>query len=107
MESFIQHRRAARPGRSTATSRTSRTTRPAAPDSSGGRCTTTAATIRRPTAPRATSPLDRQGYDLTPTDQIDPAGEPLLMFHNEDRRILLSRRSETAPFPRATSTATN
>lgn len=42
--------------------------------------------------------LDRQVYDLTPTDQIDPAGEPLLMFHNDDARILLSRREETAPF---------
>ncbi|MGV9711549.1 homogentisate 1,2-dioxygenase [Gordonia sp. NPDC003424] len=42
--------------------------------------------------------LDRQTRDLTPTDQVDPAGEPLLMFYNDDCRILLSRRSEVAPF---------
>ncbi len=42
--------------------------------------------------------LDRQTFDLTPTDQIDPAGEPLVMFYNDDCRISLSRRQEVAPF---------
>ncbi|MFZ2240820.1 MAG: homogentisate 1,2-dioxygenase [Gordonia amarae] len=54
-----------------------------------------------PTAYRAEgdlAPLDRQAYELTPTDQIDPAGEPLLMFYNQDCRLLLSRRAEVAPF---------
>lgn len=42
--------------------------------------------------------VDRIVTDLTPTDQTDPAGEPLLMFHNEDCRISLSRRNQDAPF---------
>ena len=42
--------------------------------------------------------VDRIVTDLAPTDQNDPAGEPLLMFHNEDCRISLSRRKEAAPF---------
>lgn len=42
--------------------------------------------------------VDRATTDLTPTDQIDPAGEPLLMFHNVDCRISLSRRDTVAPF---------
>ncbi|MGK2321572.1 homogentisate 1,2-dioxygenase, partial [Gordonia rhizosphera NBRC 16068] len=42
--------------------------------------------------------LDRQTFDLTPTDQIDPAGEPLVMFYNDDCRISLSRRQDVAPF---------
>ncbi len=42
--------------------------------------------------------LDRQTFELTPTDQIDPAGEPLVMFYNDDCRISLSRRQDVAPF---------
>lgn len=42
--------------------------------------------------------IDTDTLGLSPTDQDDPAGEPLLMFHNEDCRILLSRRAATAPF---------
>jgi homogentisate 1,2-dioxygenase len=42
--------------------------------------------------------LDTHTYDLRPSDLDDPAGEPLLMFHNADCRISLSRRREVAPF---------
>ena len=42
--------------------------------------------------------LDTHAGDLRPTDVDDPAGGPLLMFHNEDCRISLSRRRETPPF---------
>ncbi|GAC55498.1 putative dioxygenase [Gordonia amicalis NBRC 100051 = JCM 11271] len=42
--------------------------------------------------------VDRFVTELTPTDQIDPSGEPLLMFYNDDCRISLSRRSQAAPF---------
>ncbi|MEP9392874.1 homogentisate 1,2-dioxygenase [Gordonia sp. VNQ95] len=54
-----------------------------------------------PTAFRAVGDhagLDRQTFELTPTDQIDAAGEPLVMFYNDDVRISLSRRGEVAPF---------
>lgn len=54
-----------------------------------------------PTAYRAVGDLtgvDRMATELTPTDHTDPAGEPLLMFHNADCRISLSRRAEVAPF---------
>lgn len=43
-------------------------------------------------------PTDASTLELRPTDLTDPAGEPLLMYHNDDCRVLLSRRSETAPF---------
>ena len=42
--------------------------------------------------------VDTHTYDLRPTDLDDPAGEPLLLFHNADCRISLSRRREVAPF---------
>src|SRR5699024_11639345 len=54
-----------------------------------------------PTTFRAEGPLqgvDVQTTGLRPTDQDDPAGEPLLLFSNDDCRISLSRRAETAPF---------
>lgn len=41
---------------------------------------------------------DADTSDLHPTDESDPAGEPLLLFHNEDCRISISRRAEAAPF---------
>jgi homogentisate 1,2-dioxygenase len=37
-------------------------------------------------------------YELTPADQNDDAGEPLLLFHNVDGRISVSRRSRPMPF---------
>ena len=54
-----------------------------------------------PTAFRTEGPLqgvDVQTTGLRPTDQDDPSGEPLLLFSNDDCRISLSRRAETAPF---------
>ncbi|MFE0752131.1 homogentisate 1,2-dioxygenase [Gordonia sp. NPDC058843] len=36
--------------------------------------------------------------DLRPTDLTDPEGRPLVLFHNEDVRFLLSRRSAAMPF---------
>lgn len=42
--------------------------------------------------------VDRFVTELTPTDQIDPSGEPLLMFYNDDCRISLSRRGQAARF---------
>ncbi|NDK90213.1 homogentisate 1,2-dioxygenase [Gordonia desulfuricans] len=54
-----------------------------------------------PTQYRAVGDLagvDRMISDLTPTDETDPAGEPLVMFHNDDCRISLSRRGAAAPF---------
>lgn len=41
--------------------------------------------------------IDTDTSGLAPSDQDDAAGEPLLMFYNEDCRISLSRRAETAP----------
>lgn len=41
--------------------------------------------------------VDTDTFGLHPSDEADPAGEPLLMFHNQDCRILLSRRQ--APMP--------
>ena len=42
--------------------------------------------------------VDTDTFGLNPADQHDPAGEPLLMFHNADCRLSLSRRAEAAPF---------
>ncbi|MFW0783405.1 homogentisate 1,2-dioxygenase [Gordonia sp. CPCC 206044] len=99
MESFIQHRKGRTPRQ------VHRDVEDLKDDELGryGFTGRTAHLYRRndPTQYRAVGDLgglDRQTYDLTPTDQIDPAGEPLLMFYNDDCRILLSRRSETAPF---------
>lgn len=41
--------------------------------------------------------IDTQTLDLRPSD-LEADGEPLLMFHNDDCRISLSRRGEAAPF---------
>ncbi|MFW0790786.1 homogentisate 1,2-dioxygenase [Gordonia sp. CPCC 205333] len=43
-------------------------------------------------------PIDAQCADLTPTDAEDPRGEPMLLFHNDDCRISLSRRTTQMPF---------
>ncbi|GAC66215.1 homogentisate 1,2-dioxygenase [Gordonia soli] len=54
-----------------------------------------------PAAFRAVGPLqpsDVSCLALTPTDLDDPAGEPLLLFSNEDCRIRLSRRTAEMPF---------
>lgn len=41
--------------------------------------------------------VDTDTFALAPTDESDPSGEPLLMFYNDDCRILLSKRAEAAP----------
>src|SRR5699024_758220 len=77
----------------------------AAPDGPGHSAVAgrTAHRYRRndPTTSRAEGPLqgvDVQTTGLRPTDQDAPAGEPLLLSSNDDCRISLSRRAETAPF---------
>ncbi|MFW0793438.1 homogentisate 1,2-dioxygenase [Gordonia sp. CPCC 205515] len=99
MESFIQHRKGRTPRQ------IHRDVEDLKDDELGryGFTGRTAHLYRRndPTQYRAVGDLaglDRMTPDLTPTDQIDPAGEPLLMFYNDDCRILLSRRGEVAPF---------
>ncbi|MCW1957162.1 MAG: homogentisate 1,2-dioxygenase [Mycobacterium sp.] len=69
----------------------------------GGFTGRTANFFRRndPTAYRAVGPLrprDVMAGQLHPSDAADPAGTPLLLFSNEDCRILLSRRAEAMPF---------
>lgn len=41
---------------------------------------------------------DTSTFALVPTDHDDAEGEPLVLFHNEDCRISLSRRADPAPF---------
>ena len=55
MESFIQHRKGRTPRQIHRDVEDLKDDEAGRAGSSGGRCTTTAATIRRPTAPRATS----------------------------------------------------
>ncbi len=69
----------------------------------GGFTGRTANIYRRhdPTAYRAVGPLrpiDVLAGELKPSDATDAAGGPLLMFGNEDCRILLSRRHDPMPF---------
>lgn len=69
----------------------------------GGFTGRTANFFRRhdPTAYRAAGPLsprDVLADQLRPADADDPAGAPLLLFSNDDCRILLSRRGEPMPF---------
>ncbi|ORB86026.1 hypothetical protein B1987_22160 [Mycobacterium kansasii] len=69
----------------------------------GGFTGRTANIYRRhdPTAYRAVGPLrplDVLSDDLKPSDATDANGGPLLMFHNTDCRILLSRRHQAMPF---------
>ncbi|OOK81743.1 homogentisate 1,2-dioxygenase domain protein [Mycobacterium kansasii] len=69
----------------------------------GGFTGRTANIYRRhdPTAYRAVGPLrplDVLSDDLKPSDATDANGGPLLMFHNIDCRILLSRRHQAMPF---------
>ncbi|MDL9935332.1 homogentisate 1,2-dioxygenase [Gordonia sp. ABSL1-1] len=99
MESFIQHRKGRTPRQ------IHRDVEDLKDDELGryGFTGRTANLYRRndPTAYRTVGDLagvDRLVGDLTPSDQIDAAGEPLLMFYNDDCRILLSRRAEVAPF---------
>lgn len=52
-----------------------------------------------PTAYRASGPLrpvDVLSSELKPSDSTDANGGPLLMFSNDDCRVLLSRRHEPA-----------
>lgn len=54
-----------------------------------------------PTAYRAEGPLrpiDVLSTQLEPTDATDPFGHPLRLFHNDDCRISLSRRTAEMPF---------
>ncbi|OBK44382.1 hypothetical protein A5655_14950 [Mycobacterium sp. 1081908.1] len=54
-----------------------------------------------PTAYRSVgplSPVDVLAGELKPSDATDAGGGPLLMFSNDDCRILLSRRHEEMPF---------
>ena len=69
----------------------------------GGLTGRTANLYRRndPTAYRSVGPLrpvDVLSTELKPTDATDADGGPLLMFSNDDCRILLSRRHEPMPF---------
>lgn len=69
----------------------------------GGFTGRTAHLYRRndPTRFRAEGALrgsDSDTRQLRPSDYDDSTGEPLLLFHNADCQILLSRRAETAPF---------
>ncbi|UGT90234.1 homogentisate 1,2-dioxygenase [Mycobacterium ostraviense] len=69
----------------------------------GGFTGRTANIYRRhdPTAYRAVGPLrpvDVLASELKPGDATDADGGPLLMFHNADCRILLSRRHQPMPF---------
>ena len=69
----------------------------------GGFTGRTANIYRRndPTAYRSVGPLrplDLLSTELKPSDATDAAGGPLLMFHNADCQVLLSRRSEPMPF---------
>ncbi|MFR9750126.1 homogentisate 1,2-dioxygenase [Nocardia sp. 004] len=99
MESFVQHRRGRTPRR------IHRDVEHLKDDELGryGFTGRTAHLYRRndPTQFRVEGdlrPLDAQTNELIPTDFGDRAGEPLLLFHNDDCRILLSRRGETAPY---------
>jgi homogentisate 1,2-dioxygenase len=69
----------------------------------GGFSGRTANIYRRhdPTAYRAVGPLrpiDVLSSELKPSDATDAGGGPLLMFSNDDCRILLSRRQAPMPF---------
>ena len=69
----------------------------------GGFTGRTANIYRRhdPTAYRSVGPLrpvDVLSSELKPSDATDANGGPLLMFSNDDCRILLSRRHEPMPF---------
>lgn len=69
----------------------------------GGFTGRTANMYRRndPTAYRAAGPLrtiDVLTTDLKPTDSVDAAGVPLLMFSNADCQVLLSRRAAPMGF---------
>ncbi|BBY78486.1 hypothetical protein MPRF_53850 [Mycolicibacterium parafortuitum] len=69
----------------------------------GGFVGRTANMYRRndPTAFRTVGPLrptDVLSSELKPGDATDARGGPLLMFHNDDCQVLLSRRSEEMPF---------
>src|SRR5947209_8229671 len=69
----------------------------------GGFTGRTANMYRRhdPTAYRAVGPLrpiDVLAGELKPSDSTDADGGPLLMFGNDDCRILLSRRNDPMPF---------
>jgi homogentisate 1,2-dioxygenase len=69
----------------------------------GGFTGRTANMYRRhdPTAYRSSGPLrpvDVLSDQLKPSDNTDAAGSPLLLFRNQDCRVLLSRRSEPMPF---------
>ena len=69
----------------------------------GGFTGRTANLYRRndPTAYRSVGPLrplDVLSSELKPSDATDANGRPLLMFSNDDCRILLSRRHEPMPF---------
>ncbi|GAA1480784.1 homogentisate 1,2-dioxygenase [Gordonia sinesedis] len=63
----------------------------------------TVALYRRndPTRYRSAGPLrctDTIGSELKPSDATDPRGEPMLLYHNADCRISLSRRATEMPF---------
>lgn len=99
MESFIQHRRGRTPRQ------IHRDVADLKDDELGrsGFTGRTAHLYRRndPTDYRTEGDLrgtDTQTRELTPTDYADAAGEPMLLFHNDDCRLSLSRRAETAPF---------
>jgi homogentisate 1,2-dioxygenase len=69
----------------------------------GGFTGRTANMYRRhdPTAYRSVGPLppnDVLSSELKPSDASDAAGGPLLLFHNDDCRVYLSRRCEAMPF---------
>ena len=69
----------------------------------GGFTGRTANMYRRndPTAYRSAGPLrpvDVLGSELKPSDSTDAYGGPMLLFHNDDCRISLSRRTEPMPF---------
>ncbi|MGB8406084.1 MAG: homogentisate 1,2-dioxygenase [Mycobacterium sp.] len=57
--------------------------------------------LNDPTAYRCAGPLrpvDVLSSELKPTDATDADGHPMLLFHNDDCRISLSRRAESMPF---------
>ncbi|MEO3782271.1 homogentisate 1,2-dioxygenase [Actinocorallia sp. B10E7] len=54
-----------------------------------------------PTVYRAEGPIQMHATfvdRLEPTDLTDPRGNPVVLYHNDDVRFLLSRRAEAMPF---------
>ena len=99
MESFVQLRKGVTPGRL-------HTDLAGLKDDElgrGGFVGRTASLYRRndPTAFRSTGPLrptDVLSSALAPPEAVDPDGEPLPLFSNEDCRVSLSRRTAAMPF---------